>query len=295
MSVIDPPRRPCLVSVSPPDGRGELTLDGSMMAPGVPDLPDHLFKIRVQTALFELVMRLSGASTIEVNLDADEPLGIGVLSELATLWSWMNEGKLDLTVAADGRTLSRGRITLHNKAPRAPWRSLAGALDSLLHFMPAKRWPPDARFTVRDLFDGLPAVETFVGQVSGATARMGVTFTEANFAEQAARCERYVGPACLDLGDATLFAVIKAPVLGLDAHAANYTIELGPSVTVRRAMLTGEGAARWVQMQELLKEAQDDHGADGVTTLMSTLKTFQDTGGAFSFDAQFDPSVKANL
>ncbi len=60
LSVDPTPLESCLVTVSPMQGGEELSLKGDVYVPGIPDLPEHLRKIRIQAGVLEVTLKPSG-------------------------------------------------------------------------------------------------------------------------------------------------------------------------------------------------------------------------------------------
>lgn len=275
LSVAALPEEPCQVVVGAADGDGELTLDGELFVPGVPGLSEALFKIRVQTRSLELILRPGSASTLNLSYDADAPMTIGALAELATLWSWVNAGEITVGLWVRGKLVSHGSIQLQANSPAVPWRRLAKALARLLAFIPERRWPPEARFTIRDLMGGLADIETFAGQVSLPGMRIGIANTPLNFLELAGRCTRFLAPAYLDFGSATLFAVIEAPIERLERQDDGYALVLGTPKPLRRAALAGDARTNLDFMREHLTAVREERGGGG-DVLLGTLGAIEE-------------------
>jgi hypothetical protein len=85
LSVVATPHETCQVIVGAADCGAELTLEGELYTPGIPDLPEELFRFRVQTRLMEVVMHPKGASTVKLSSDADEQLDIETIAQTSTV------------------------------------------------------------------------------------------------------------------------------------------------------------------------------------------------------------------
>lgn len=270
LSIVARPVDSCLVVVTPAEGVGELTLDGQVFVPGVPGLPDELFRFRVQTPLLELIMRPKGESVVNLSYDSETSQDIRTLADMTRLWSWVHAGEIDLGVWIKGQLLGHGSIRLRPEGAARPWRRLAQALDRLLTFVPERRWPADARFTIEALMNGLPAVETFAAQVVEPGVQVSVAALSPKFLELIAGCSRYLAPAYLDFGEATLFAVIEAPIKEIEPEEGGYSIRLGVPRPLRRAALPGNARANLAHMKAQLELVREECGG-GAEVLHGTL------------------------
>lgn len=272
LSVEAVPHEACQLVVGPADGSDELTLDGELYVPGVPSLSEDLFRIRVQTKLLEFIVRFKGESKLNVHYDGDAKEDITTIAEQAKLWNWLNAGPLKVALWVRGTLCSYGVVDLTGTFAPLAWGRLAKALSRLLEFMPARRWPPEARFTLRDLFAGLDELETFAAQVCGAGVTMTLGPLKPEFAQIMGGLRRHLGPASLDLGDATLLAVVEAPIERIAPDGMNWAIKLGTPRSHARAVLAGGALANRGFLQKQLAEVRADHGQGGDVLI----STFQD-------------------
>ncbi len=129
------------------------------------------------------------------------------IDQIATLWSWMDQGSLELAVWARDMILTQGQISLNEVPAGSHWRRLRHATRRLLAFMPPSRWPAQARFKITDLLEGVEALLTFTGHVSDPGVILTLGKVIPRFAELMYGCRRYIAPIYLDLGAVTLFAL----------------------------------------------------------------------------------------
>jgi hypothetical protein len=263
LSILAEPKEACQVIVSPADGDGELTLAGDLYIAGIPNLPSSLCRVRVQTRVLELIVSINGPSALNVSYDLDEPLEICTLADLARLWSWVNSGEIKVALWARGKLLSHGSIKLASTSPAPPWHRLGDVMARLLEFIPARRWPTEARFTIRDLLLGLVALETFTAQVTKPGMSIGLGGLAPNFVELVAACRRYLAPAYLDFGSATLFAVIEAVVDRIEPNGDGYRVLLAKPKVHMRAAVAGTAGANLAFMQEQFALIRTERGGGG--------------------------------
>jgi hypothetical protein len=239
----------CLVTIRPTDRSEELTVPGVVYVPGIPNLPEEFRRVRIQADFLEVMLSAEGESRVTATFDSEGPMPIESIGKIATVWSWMEAGALDLEIWVKGQLLAHGVITLDPHPIKGPWKRLHYVLRQLFAFMPPPHWPKTARFALTDMLEGLNALAGFAARISGGVCE--VTFGEFAEAHMPAlrKCQRFVGPTYLDLGEVTLFAITDAPVVQTSAEDGRVVICLGRPAILRRAVLSGSSAKNWDFMQ----------------------------------------------
>jgi hypothetical protein len=263
ISVTPEPKEQCLVVVGPSDGSDQITLDGEVFIPGIPNLPEDLLRFRVQTAVLEVIVWPGGSSSLNASFQGDHSFDIGTIAQLASLWSWIGAGSLKLEIFVRGRSLGQCRVDLPKKPADARWPRLKQAVRDLLDLVPPNRWPAEVRFRVSDMFAGLAHLERVAMQISRAGVSVELENIAPNFETLMAGCERYLAPVYLDFGDVTLFALIEAPVETVTVAGTNASVVLGKPQIVNRAVLPGDAKANLNFMESLLAVARKERGGRG--------------------------------
>ena len=259
LSVTVEPKDKCQVIFRSADGGRELALDGDVYIPGIPDLPDEHFRLRLQTRLAEFIIQpRRPRSSMNLGLDADAPMPIADLADMATLLDMAASGPLDLGVWVKGGRISHATVEFPPAQVAPPWGRLSRALQRLFEILPTPRWPAEARFTVRDMFDGLDSVEKVAGQVSTKGIELVVGAINPESLAGLLACKLYLAPVFLDFGDATFFVVVEAPIETAMQRDEQAVVKLGKPKILRRAMLPGGLANNLPHFQELLASARSD-------------------------------------
>src|SRR5580698_9504701 len=105
-----------------------------------------------------------------------------------------------MTVWVRQHPLIQSRINLDTAPPGDYWRHLRHATQQLLLFMPAARWPLEARFKITNIFKALDAMSEFVNQISGRHITIKERYVAPEQIEIIKKAKWYVSPIYLDLG-----------------------------------------------------------------------------------------------
>ncbi|WP_332771787.1 hypothetical protein [Phenylobacterium sp.] len=239
-SVDAEPHEECQVIVGSVQGGGEISLDGQVFVPGIPNLPDNLKKVRIRAQFVDLVVRANGECHLRANIDPEQPLSIEVVDKVAAVWSWLDEGALEVQVWARGRRLMNSRIGMERNPDARYWRRLREATGGLLSFLQPARWPSQVQFKVLDLMEGLETVTKFIDAVQSdhQVMRMGAS----EHADWLSTRSRYIHPVYLDLGDITFFALMQNAMEYVGTEGDEVIFHLREPVVLRRASLAGSAA-----------------------------------------------------
>lgn len=212
MSVQVEPRADCTLVITSPDGAETVRLSGGVYAPGMPNLPPEVQKLRLWAPPLEVIMRRTGEQTITLSYDGAAQYDILTLQRIVSLWAWSGQGDLQIEAWSLGRPMLKGSAPLGGVKGGPYWLRLHRILRRLLAFAPADVWPAGARFNLVDMMEGINDLAKFAGMVSDPGMTLGCGKTPKGMEATLAACTRYIGPHVLDLGEATLFAVVVSPV-----------------------------------------------------------------------------------
>jgi hypothetical protein len=258
----------CTLVVTSPDGAETVRLPGGVYAPGMPGLPREVQKLRLLAPPLEVIMRQTGEHAVTLSYDGSAQYDILALQRIVSLWAWSGQGELQV------EAWSLGRLMLHGSAPLGSvkggryWLRLHRILRRLLAFAPADLWPSDARFNLVDMMEGSDDLAQFAGMVSDAGMTLGCGDTPDGMEAALAACTRYIGPHVLDLGEATLFAVVVSPIEKVIRESSDKTdIQLGQPRVAHRAVLPGAAADHVAYFQSMMKWVSDAEGGPDVLYL----------------------------
>lgn len=230
------PQAICQIVIGPRSGDDELSLTGQVYAVPLQDIPVERRKARIQAGPLELILRYAGRQEAHVSSDMSELLDLPAVLTASSLLSW-GSTPLTTSVWVDGRCLVQGELTLREIGGASHWLRLREVAKRLLNFMPADRWPAQARFSLLDMMQGLSQVARFAGLVSG-----GVTLSYSDVPDEdvAALHEMrgYLGCHWVELDQVTAVAIVTAPIKA-STRPSEAVVQLGDSKIVHRSVLVG--------------------------------------------------------
>lgn len=129
----------CTLTLRRNDTREEISLQGEVFAPSIPNLPPEYWKLLISTPIFGIGLRLDdqSSSDFSTTIYTDKDLPFSRLIEATALWSWLGRYPLTLQVWMDGRVVTEaqlgidvekggGNMAVAASASQAPGFSISG-------------------------------------------------------------------------------------------------------------------------------------------------------------------------
>ncbi|AQR60619.1 hypothetical protein BZG35_02365 [Brevundimonas sp. LM2] len=234
------PSSDCKVTFRDPVSGKEVTFDGELFAPGIPNLPREYWKLRVKTDLTDLAFVPGQLSSLTATLDMDEALPLDRLYRIVAFRSWSTGGRLEMQIWARDRLLTTTDIAMNSDEDGSYWRRMERVLEALLALSPAEKRPQSLRFSLRQLFEQLSMLEEFREVLEGETLSLDGDLTAP--AEVPPGEMRLSLPCWLEFEGFLFFAINSRPVRSMTPEGAKTKIITGPPKRSIGAILKGSQA-----------------------------------------------------
>jgi len=233
------PRTDCRVVLRPPGGSEQIVLSGKVFAPGIPNLPDEFRKIRIETDILEFTC---GAGTgrevkfgdFSASFRTKDPTSIDRLDQFAGLWSWFENGPLDLEVWIAGKRFLNGQIDANAKENKGYFNQLRRVTHALATFVDKEMRPPNMTFALSE-FGDISTALGFIQLQEGTGLTVNMRLTAGTFPD----IRSYVTPLFLEFGGYLFFSVARYIVKGTTASGEDVTMDLSDPVIQRKSILVG--------------------------------------------------------
>jgi hypothetical protein len=252
----------CAVIVRRQNHSDQITLDGEIFVPGVPNLPDEFQKVRVRTDVIDFTCQM-GPSDIAIKgefgaaLDASTRASIDTLNQTAALWSWLADGTLELEVRCDGKRFLHGNIK--TPAPDHPeqWRTLHYVTTCLARFIEPALRPSNMTFTLSD-FQSIEQLYIFARLMAGAPPEI-----TGKIHGGVDNIQRFLTPLYVELGQVTFFAVALYRIDSVTVKGDMTSLRLSAPVFDRQSILRGSAAENRKFILSEVTAVEKTVGSDG--------------------------------
>ena len=135
------PAARCDVRVRGPDGES-FSIEGEVIAPVIPGLPEEHYKYRVRTPIFDVVFRPGGASRFHFTFDTAGTRPPAELEKVARFFGWAGGSEIEILVTVGDDRLFGATATLDPQPDTPGWRPIAAPLGTLARIAEGRKGPP---------------------------------------------------------------------------------------------------------------------------------------------------------
>lgn len=229
------------------DTREQISFDGEVYAPTIPNLPREYWKLRITTPFLNIGLRVGGSTTSDFSVSVDTEMGLSFnqLVEAATLRAWLGHHPLTLQVWLNGRVVSQGHMGIDASIKPDTWSSVHEYLRLLSSLAPASQIPKEPKLSVMQIVDSRYSLEQFRRVVAGPELEISFQFDSDPIGHDVSH---YIAPYHIEIGEICFLAIVERPIASSDYRDSTVTLALGPPDILHGAILRGraEDHARYI-------------------------------------------------
>lgn len=228
----------CVCTLRRDDTRDEISLEGEVFVPGIPNLPQELWKLLIRTPLIKLGLHVGGSTKrdFSASVDFEQRVPFDQLIASATMLAWLGRYPLTLQLWRDGHLDVQGRMDINADGTNEGWALLHEHMQLLASLAPASRIPKTLTWSMRQFIDEMETLAEFRGLLTGK--ELGFSF-ESDYDLRPEGATHMVCAYRIEVGDGCFLAIIERPIARI-AYADNkVSLELGAPHLLHGAILRG--------------------------------------------------------